>query len=53
MDSDVKEHNRRCKDLLEPLLKDDKRALKWLRREAERAIGMAPTSSVGLHVDWD
>jgi len=29
----LKEHNQRCRELLEPLLKEDKRALKWLRRE--------------------
>ena len=48
------EHNRRCLQLLEPLIRDDKRALKWLRREAERGIGQAsPVPGVGLHIDWD
>ncbi|KAL5523413.1 hypothetical protein ACEPAG_7586 [Sanghuangporus baumii] len=50
----IKEHNRRCLQLLEPLIRDDKRAVRWLRREAERGIGQAsPVPGVGLHIDWD
>jgi len=49
----LKEHNSRCRDLLEPYLKDDKRALKWLRRECDRGIGLAPTGPGGIYIDWD
>ena len=55
------EHNKRCYIELEPLLRDDKRALKWLKREAERGIGLAGPVSVplpgvnqaGIHIEWD
>ncbi|KAF5351384.1 hypothetical protein D9758_007984 [Tetrapyrgos nigripes] len=33
----LKEHNQKCYELLSPHLKDDKRALCWLKREAELA----------------
>lgn len=46
----LKDHNQRCKDKLEPYLKDDKRALKWLRREAERGIGIVGTGPISI--DW-
>ncbi|KXN87696.1 putative Xaa-Pro aminopeptidase P [Leucoagaricus sp. SymC.cos] len=36
----LKEHNQICWDILSPYLKDDKVALKWLRREADRGIGI-------------
>jgi len=49
----IKEHNRRCLEKLEPYIREDKRALKWLRREAERGIGQAGPVAGGLHVDWD
>jgi len=49
----LKEHNQRCRDLLEPYLKDDKRALKWLRRECDRGIGLAATGPGGIYIDWD
>jgi len=49
----LKEHNQRCRDKLEPYLKDDKRALKWLRREAERGIGIVGTGPGGISIDWD
>jgi hypothetical protein len=48
----VREHNRRCLHSLEDLLQDDKRALKWLRREAERPIGVAPAGPGGVIIDW-
>ncbi|KAF9478360.1 Creatinase/aminopeptidase [Pholiota conissans] len=48
----VKDHNQRCYDKLSPFLKDDKRALKWLKREAERGIGLAPAAG-GISIDWD
>ena len=49
----LQEHNKRCRDLLEPLIMNDKRAVKWLRREAERGIGMAPAGPGGFSIDWD
>lgn len=47
------EHNRQCLATLEPYLKDDKRTLKWLRREAERPIGQQPAGPGGIRVEWD
>ena len=47
------DHNRRCLELLKPFLWDDKRALKYLRREAERGIGIASAEPGGLTIDWD
>ncbi|KAG6864960.1 hypothetical protein C0991_005909 [Blastosporella zonata] len=47
----LKEHNQRCYEKLAPFLKDDKRALKWLKREAERDIGLA-TIPGGIHIEW-
>jgi Xaa-Pro aminopeptidase len=47
------EHNRRrCLHSLEDLLQGDKRALKWLRRKAERPIGVAPAGPGGAIIDW-
>jgi Xaa-Pro aminopeptidase len=48
----LREHNRACLTALEGLLRDDKRALKWLRREADRGIGVAPAPA-GVIIDWD
>ncbi|GLB45010.1 putative peptidase M24B family protein [Lyophyllum shimeji] len=48
----LKEHNQRCLEKLTPLLKDDKRAMKWLKREAERGIGLA-TGPGGMNIEWD
>lgn len=48
----IQEHNQRCLDKLAPLLRDDKRALNWLKREATRGIGLAPAAPGGLTVDW-
>ncbi|KAG5638224.1 hypothetical protein H0H81_001225 [Sphagnurus paluster] len=48
----VKEHNQRCYQILTPYLKDDKRASKWLKREAERLIGIA-NGPAGFNIDWD
>ena len=47
------DHNRRCLELLEPFLRDDKRALKYLRREAERGIGIAGAECSGLMINRD
>ena len=49
----AKEHNKRCLRELEPYIREDKRALKWLRREAERGIGQAGPGPGGIHIDWD
>ncbi|OJT06909.1 hypothetical protein TRAPUB_2229 [Trametes pubescens] len=49
----LQDHNRRCVELLEPFLRTDKRAMKWLRREAERGIGIASAGPGGLTIDWD
>ncbi|KAI8972165.1 Creatinase/aminopeptidase [Trametes punicea] len=49
----LKDHNRRCLELLEPFLRHDKRAMKYLRREAERGIGIAGAGPGGLTIDWD
>ncbi|KAJ6493841.1 peptidase M24, structural domain-containing protein [Mycena vulgaris] len=46
----VQDHNLRCLQLLSPLLKDDKRAIKWLKREADRRIG---TPMGGVYIQWD
>ncbi|KDR67798.1 hypothetical protein GALMADRAFT_257642 [Galerina marginata CBS 339.88] len=48
----LKDHNQRCYEKLAPFLKDDKRALKWLKREAERGIGLAPAAA-GISIEWD
>lgn len=48
----LQEHNQRCHEKLAPQLKDDKRALKWLKREAERGIGLA-SGPPGIDIDWD
>ncbi|KDQ55672.1 hypothetical protein JAAARDRAFT_133670 [Jaapia argillacea MUCL 33604] len=49
----IKDHNKRCYEKLEPFLKDDKRALKWLKREADRGIGIVDALPGGLTIDWD
>jgi len=49
----IKDHNQRCREKLEPYLKDDKRALKWLKREAERGIGIVGAGPGGIAIDWD
>jgi Xaa-Pro aminopeptidase len=49
----LQDHNRRCYEKLEPYIREDKRALKWLRREAERGIGQANTGPGGFAIDWD
>jgi len=48
----IKDHNQRCYDKVAPFLKEDKRALKWLKREAERGIGLAPAAA-GISIEWD
>jgi len=49
----VKDHNRRCLEKLEVYLRDDKRAMRWLKREADRGLGISPTGPGGLSIDWD
>ncbi|KAA1472816.1 Creatinase/aminopeptidase [Dentipellis sp. KUC8613] len=47
------EHNRQCLADLEPYLRDDKRALRWLKREAERPIGVQPALPGGVLINWE
>lgn len=49
----LKDHNKACYEALEPLIREDKRALKWLKRESERGIGLAPALAGGMSIDWD
>jgi len=49
----LKDHNKKCLERLEPFLKDDKRALKWLKRESDRGIGIAAAGPGGITIDWD
>ncbi|RDX41089.1 Creatinase/aminopeptidase [Lentinus brumalis] len=51
----LKDHNRECLDKLEgPLRKlNDKRAIKYLHRQAERGIGISGAGPGGLTIDWD
>ncbi|KII92504.1 hypothetical protein PLICRDRAFT_50881 [Plicaturopsis crispa FD-325 SS-3] len=49
----LKDHNQRCREKLEPYLRDDKLALKWLKREAERGIGIVAAGPGGISIDWD
>ena len=49
----VKDHNRRCLEKLESYMRDDKRALAWLKREAGRNLGISPTGPGGISIDWD
>jgi len=48
----LKDHNQRCYDRISPFIKDDKRALAWLKREAQRDIGLA-AGVAGVTIDWD
>lgn len=48
----IKDHNKRCFEKLSPFLQDDQRALRWLKREAERGIGVVDGPG-GLQIDWD
>ncbi|KAF8532523.1 hypothetical protein JB92DRAFT_3080697 [Gautieria morchelliformis] len=48
----VRDHNSECRRKLEPLLRDDKRALRWLRKECQP--GFRSESSVsGVSVEWE
>lgn len=47
------DHNRRCLEVLEPYLQEDKRALSWLKREAGRDIGLAKAIPGIGHIEWD
>lgn len=49
----AQDHNQRCHEKLAPFLKDDKRALRWLRREAERGIGLVGPGPGGVTIDWN
>jgi len=46
----VKDHNHRCLEYLKPYLRDDKRASKWLKREAERGLGLSLTGPGGISI---
>ncbi|KAJ7863372.1 peptidase M24, structural domain-containing protein, partial [Mycena leptocephala] len=46
----LKEHNQGCFNTLAHLLKEDKRALKWLKRQAD-GIGIA-TGRGGISIEW-
>ena len=46
------DHNQRCYDRISPFIKEDKRALAWLKREAQRDIGLA-AGVAGVTIDWD
>jgi len=47
----VKNHNAQVRQALIPLLQDDKRALKWLKRECAREG--PPVTHGGVKVEWD
>ncbi|TFK64848.1 aminopeptidase-P [Pluteus cervinus] len=47
----IKDHNQKCYERLAPLLKEDKRALKWLEKEAKPRIGIAKAG--GIPIEWD
>ncbi|EPS97203.1 hypothetical protein FOMPIDRAFT_38540 [Fomitopsis schrenkii] len=49
----LRTHNKRCYDRLAPYLEHDQRALKWLRREANKDIGLAAPVPGGISIDWD
>ncbi|KAF8324475.1 peptidase M24, structural domain-containing protein [Cantharellus anzutake] len=46
----LKDHNAQCRARLAPLLGDDKRALRWIRRECTKS---GPSSAGGMTLDWD
>ncbi|KAH8810203.1 Creatinase aminopeptidase [Flagelloscypha sp. PMI_526] len=50
----VKTHNRSVYDKVAPIIKkeEDWRALKWLKRETEREIGIAKPVLGGVDIDW-
>jgi len=48
----VRDHNTECRRKLEPLLGDDKRALRWLRKECQPGFRSEATVS-GVSVEWD
>ena len=52
-DTEVRQaHNKECFRKLKPLLYNDKRALDWLKREANRDIGIAAAGPGGLTIEW-
>jgi len=46
----LKNHNAQCRLRLAPLLSDDKRAQRWIRRECTKT---GPSSAGGMTLDWD
>lgn len=49
----IKEHNNLVRKTLEPLLENDKRALKWLKKECTKTFGNDGKGSAGLSIEWD
>ncbi|KIM29700.1 hypothetical protein M408DRAFT_67274 [Serendipita vermifera MAFF 305830] len=49
----IRDHNAEVRRTLEPYLQDDKRALKWLRRECQKGFGNEGKGSAGLAIEWD
>ncbi|EMD33796.1 hypothetical protein CERSUDRAFT_56676 [Gelatoporia subvermispora B] len=49
----LKIHNEMCYEKLQPLVRHDKRALTWLRKQADRKIGVSKPGPGGLSIDWD
>ncbi|KAG8829502.1 hypothetical protein FRC18_009256 [Serendipita sp. 400] len=49
----IKDHNNNVRKTLEPYLAEDKRALKWLRRECQKGFGNEGKGSAGLSIEWD
>ncbi|KIJ40961.1 hypothetical protein M422DRAFT_60541 [Sphaerobolus stellatus SS14] len=48
----VRNHNEECRRKLEPLLREDKRALRWLRKECQPAF-RSEASVSGVSIEWD
>lgn len=49
----IKDHNRRCLEVLEPYLREDKRALSYLKKEASRDIGISKPLVKDFAIDWN
>ncbi|KAF8530500.1 Creatinase aminopeptidase [Hysterangium stoloniferum] len=47
----VRNHNEECRQKLEPLLRDDSRALRWLRKECQPGF-RSETQVSGFSVEW-
>jgi len=50
----IQEHNQWCYDKVAPHIKTNKRALSWLKREAEtRNVFAGVPSGIPTRVEWD